>query len=96
MKSVLVIETPRNCDECFCSAVHQDIDGLRHMCRFTWLELTGENMVQTRPKWCPLKPMPEKQDMMEFHRANGIYSQRKGWNACLEEILGETECQKKN
>ncbi len=40
---------------------------------------------------CSLKPMPEKQDMMEFHRANGIYSQRKGWNACLEEILGETE-----
>jgi len=60
MKSILVIDTPRNCDECLCSAVHQDFDGLRHMCRFTWLELTGENMVQTRPKWCPLKPMPKK------------------------------------
>ena len=83
MKSLLIIDTPRNCQECLCSDVHQDFDGLRHMCRFTCLELTGENMVHTRPNWCPLKPMPCKSVW------NNDYSD--GYNACIDEILGETE-----
>ena len=91
MKSLLIIDTPRNCQECICSTIHQDFDGLRDMCRFTCLELTGENMVQNRPQWCPLKPMPNKKEgKKEFGWNCCEYTKftefEDGWNACLEEI----------
>ena len=95
MKSILITDTPRNCQECICSGIHQDFDGLRDMCRFTCLELTGENMVQNRPEWCPLKPMPEKRvlphEMVDLTNYGEEPWFTDGWNACLDEIMGETE-----
>lgn len=59
-----------------------------------------------RPSWCPLKPMPEKLPEVSYDSGwwgwNKILDRiieeqikvkdfTKGWNACLDEILGETE-----
>ena len=43
-----------------------------------------------------LKPLPPKLDENDWHRMfNGLFSEREayghGWNACLDEIVGETE-----
>ena len=40
------------------------------------------------PEWCPLKPMPQK-----ISKGNIFMSaiERDTWNACIDEILGETE-----
>lgn len=59
-KSILVIDTPENC---YCCGFCQDIHGFYYCCgcNDTWYEnqLEYEEM-NTKPDWCPLKPMPEK------------------------------------
>lgn len=35
---------------------------------------------------CPLKPMPQKKEILDSRMKTAI-----GWNACLDEITGETE-----
>lgn len=47
------------------------------VCRHTW---TGDY----RPSWCPLKPMPERYD-------EATMREQKGWNACIDELIGEEE-----
>jgi hypothetical protein len=93
MKSVLVINTPKSCYECYllregivdtCLPVDRDIhDG-------SFDEYNGI------PSWCPLKPLPKKmpmRDEAEFYLGymNGktkYLGFNEGYNACLEDILG--------
>ena len=39
---------------------------------------------------CPLKPMPNKR-VLDGSETDQIYGCYVGWNACIDEILGETE-----
>ena len=79
MKAILVIDMPNNCEEC----------------KIIYLQGHGESICDSvdwskRPSWCPLRPLPQKRktsvdtDLFE----QGV---NYGWNACLDEILGETE-----
>lgn len=76
MKSLLIIDTPKNCGDCPC--IHDEL----WMCQADKEYREGE--YSSIPSWCPLKPMPEKVvvDMSESHEA---YYQI-GWNECLEEL----------
>lgn len=81
MKAIIVIDMPKVCGECrasFCGDVWYCYAGEYRRPLFT------EN-IQEKPSWCPLRPMPEQ--MSWGHTADYI----DGYNACLEEILGETE-----
>ena len=48
---------------------------------------------KTRPKVCPLKPIPEKMEICgtyngEYYAKGGkMPSWKSGWNACIDEIL---------
>lgn len=81
-KSVLVIDTPKTCKECRCQMMlvcvpaDEDID-----------EYVDPNT--TMPEWCPLRPLPQKV-YAEFP-GSYEYGFLDGWNACLNEITGETE-----
>lgn len=84
MKAILVIEMPKDCVECNQFAFE--------CCHTMKREIERENIVQCkRPSWCPLRPMPEKIDIPFKGRANGIFTKCRGWNACVDAILGETE-----
>ena len=78
-KSVLVIDTPENCNSCdlcggtfhvFCEVNHRDIEDF-----------------SVKPDWCPLKPLPEKNttenDMTDYQC--GMVD---GRNQCIDEITG--------
>ena len=81
MKALIVIDMPKVCGECrasFCGDVWYCYAGEYRRPLFT------EN-IQEKPSWRPLRPMPEQ--MSWGHTADYI----DGYNACLEEILGETE-----
>ena len=75
MKAILVIDKAESCTGCmlgiynkkwFCLATNKDID----VCdRYSI------------PTWCPLKPMPEKQEYAVLSP-----SYRRGWNDCIEEL----------
>lgn len=87
MKAVLVIDMPNNCSECpyyhkadtywgdRCSLKFKDVDD--------YLKLGSG-----RPSWCPLRPMPQKVelDINEYYKGMAD-----GWNACIEEIVGDNE-----
>ena len=84
-KSILVIDTPKNCAEC----------------KLMYLQGVGESICnavdwERRPSWCPLKPLPEKMSMRDEAQFYLGYMNGKtkylgfneGYNACLEDILG--------
>lgn len=84
MKAILVIEMPDICYKCPC----YDHEG--GICQAT------SNWKTNREDGCPLRPMPRKLDANDWHRMfGGKYKEREakgyGWNACLDEITGETE-----
>lgn len=49
--------------------------------------------VSERPKWCPLKPIPKKRklpaDMVDYTNYGEEPWFTDGYNACIDEILGE-------
>ena len=81
MKAILILDMPdipKNCMSCPLIEYHHEYS---IVCRHIQ---TGD----TRPSWCQLKPMPSKKQI-----ENRWYSEDYsiGWNACIDEITGETE-----
>ena len=104
MKAILVINhMPSRCEECPCSSIDYETDGeMMFTCDaipFGYLELSEENMIDKKPSWCPLKPMPQKNEIKneeEFMNVCGWMFEVQtgmdiGWNDCIDEIMGETE-----
>lgn len=90
-KAVLVIDMPKNCKECKLM-VYDDIS---YWCPVrTMNDIFYETDVyqyvknETKPDWCPLKEIPEKKEIFNNcdDYLNGVDD---GWNACIDEILGE-------
>lgn len=91
-KSVLVIDTPESCLDCqfcyeldegeaYCSISDDDKDT-------SLMKKIEYGYCQGKPDWCPLKPLPEKDDFDDPY--DEYYTgYRDGWNRCLEEIVGE-------
>lgn len=83
MKAILVIDAPNECDECpclnyklwYCQADPKHRDG-------------AEDYV---PEWCPLKPMPQNKEIIGTKYIKDSNQYALGWNACIDEILGEEE-----
>ena len=76
MKSILIIDTPNDCYDCPC---YYDE---RNKCEVIFKNVDDDI---EKPSWCPLKPSPER--MSWGHSMEWI----DGYNACLDEITGETE-----
>lgn len=79
MKAILVIdEMPKNCDECPIRFIGEPNE-------WCWYLKHGLDDIKSKPKWCPLKPMPEKKEegdyMEDYDSLVAI-----GWNACIKEI----------
>lgn len=83
-KSVLVINTPKNCKECdchlwlVCVPADEDID--------EYIDAS-----KTKPDWCPLRPLPKKKDVPPNYGMMVGDPRGEGWNECLDAIIGETE-----
>ena len=87
MKAILVIDMPEKCIYC---PVY-DNDGI-YPCKAIDIEETEDYNELTIPSWCPLKPMPEKKEIKEVPiYLNDLLDFDRGWNACIDEILGEEE-----
>ena len=79
-KSILVIDTPKNCMECKMSGLYG-----------SWCHIIGDTYVKNGldiADDCPLKPLPQKveMDLNEYYK--GVAD---GWNDCIDSITGETE-----
>ena len=91
MKAILVIDMPNSCEDC-----HLRLALDRHRCintkenRLRWCgDEDGFYTSDTKPSWCPLKPLPEKKNATKEWVKNSddvAEAMKIGWNACLEEI----------
>ena len=79
-KSILIIDTPRQCYQCPCYSC----DSVSSFCQKENRETKGN----TKPDWCPLKPLPEPKYLTEEDEYDMYDS---GWDDCLTNILGETD-----
>ena len=78
MKSILVIDTPRNCLDC-----QLMVDG---WCYGVKADRT-QNTISTKDRtcWCPLKPLPEPKDI-GYPNDDYDVGFGDGWDACLKEL----------
>ena len=79
-KSVLVIDTPENCDSCMY------IGTFHSFCKINCRDIKDTS---AKPDWCPLKPLPEKK---EYVNPTSSAKAKKniiavGWNTCINTIV---------
>lgn len=102
-KSLLVVDTPKNCYDCPFGAEYCGNLGYEGCCELAGclnsdMRLITEELYdcesKSRPDWCPLKPLPEKMKVTglyngEYFKAGGkLPSYKIGWNDCIDEITG--------
>ena len=99
MKAILVIDMPKICNRCPLKITNFSFIGKKMM---VGCKLKGDRLndvFSERPTWCPLKPMPQKKEVKgDFYKQREIAMDRndlidfdKGYNKCIDEILGEQE-----
>ena len=81
-KAILVFDMPNDCYEC---------RQLRQRTYDRFCNMTHRSVVdaKTKPDWCPLREMPKKDDNDGLYQLEYTQGYMSGWNACLDEILGE-------
>ena len=93
MKSIMLVDTPKSCSMC----------KVRNICEVWNEELVKWKGYNDRLDNCPLRPLPEKKNIdiepvlssgntYEDGYNDGIeHSFDIGWNACIDEITGDSE-----
>ena len=91
MKAILVLnEMPSRCLNCNCVG-HINHNGKFNVCRITGEILQEDDYYKSKPDWCPLKLMPSKKPTIGKESENDIICMNAGYNACIDEILGDKE-----
>lgn len=93
-KSVLVIDTPDKCIDCIFCQEYRTKSREYACCYVTNGDSENDMKLidciygyrQSKPDWCPLKPLPEK--MTGVAPTDHWNSIKAGWNACIDEITG--------
>lgn len=86
-KSVLVVDTPKTCKECPCQMMLVCVPADEDIDEYI-------NPSKTKPDWCPLRPLPHKKMPKQdeaFPQDMRLIDRWRGWDACIDEIIGETE-----
>lgn len=90
MKAILVMDMPDCCYDCeFCRFNGGYVHGYYgRYCLLTGEDVQNNNfdIITSRHKTCPLKPMPERIPTNEYGYMTPYGSV---WNDCIDEILGE-------
>lgn len=94
MKAILILnKMSKSCADCPVCA-WSEVTGLYNCLNGTKEEkCVDEYLLDDRlnkPSWCPLKPLPQKRELPKLYEDNyELKAEIKGFNACLEELLGE-------
>lgn len=90
MKAILVLdEMPENCLEC---PIGKNISIPLETCIQCPIgKCVIDEEVMIRPDWCPLKPIPDKKNRNNRVVGDYLRGRSDGYNACIDEILGDKE-----
>lgn len=90
-KGIIVVDIPEYC----CRCPFEICGGDKYYCDiYETLNIAKKATPlpdrQIKPDWCPIRPMPEKKEVCgRYSQPDGVTASFKvGWNACIEEILG--------
>ena len=85
-KAILVMDMPTDCEDC---PLFKDGDKGERECKAT-RKGTEYDYYKTRPSWCPLREVPQKQvnNCLDNTYQRGA---KDGWNFCISEILKGSE-----
>lgn len=88
-KAILVMDMPESCFGC--NFMHCDEESDTETCQAT--ETARDiDLIEDRPKWCPLRELPEKRDTSHpkacYTNSYWTDEMNAGFNACLDEITG--------
>ena len=93
-KSIVVVNTPKTCVDCiFCQ--EYGIGSKKYAYCYVTNGDSENDMKpidciygyrQSKPDWCPLKPLPEK--MTGVASTDHWKSIKEGWNGCINKITG--------
>ncbi len=77
-KSILVIDTPENCEQCRFSGSDGDV------CCLEDKLILEQEYFDKKPDWCPLRGLPKKmvEETRWFDKEYAV-----GYNSCIDEIL---------
>lgn len=78
MKGVLLVDLPSNCKKC-------EWGRNRTFCKRRGKDYPCMEII---PWWCPIKPLPEKKDVVVAGTVDLISL---GWNDCIDDILEKPE-----
>lgn len=105
-KSVLVIDAPENCYDCpfgtsYCGELeYVGYCELADCLDYDVILMTEEHYdyeSKSRPKWCPLKLLPEKKSttapVSNYEVQKNLFAA--GWNACLREVTETSDKSKR-
>lgn len=93
-KSILLLDTPKNCVKCRFSVAHDysfASEQTRYICSITGkdTECRTDGWLDDKifkADWCPLKPMPKK---IKVRYGDDSQDWEQGYNSCIEQILDE-------
>ena len=89
-KSIIVIDTPNTCGECLFNQIYNP-----SFCSDLTVCTAVKNRLfiwqDDKPKWCPLRPLPNRKEDLHYPCNEYLQAVNEGWNVCLDEITGETE-----
>lgn len=98
-KSVLILDTPKMCDDCmFHYNTYDENDCFVDKCSALKDDYYHDMTIDGYTKkydGCPLKELPEKEEVCgeftyeDMWGADEKWAFQHGWNACLKKILGE-------
>lgn len=80
-KAILVMDMPTCCSECPCCYVSR--------CEVFQKGITREDIYESKPNWCPLREVPQKQEYDGLMEYDDIYAD--GFNTCIAEIMKGSE-----
>ena len=85
MKGIIVLdEIPEKCNQCNFWFAKATVP-VEYRCMGLQREITENELTKKKPDWCPIKPMPEKIEVLKYPHSMKF---SRGWNACLNEVLG--------
>lgn len=85
-KAILVVDMPSDCNHC----QFADFSNGQWECnQHKGGRIADAMKVRSVPSWCPLRPMPNKKTIFYEYEIEDLMNL--GWNACIDEILGETD-----
>lgn len=99
MQSILIFDTPTRCYDCpLFTSIGFDDDN--DYCEYGFCddrnilkqkEAQEKIRFDEKPKWCPLRPLPNRKEDLHYPCNEYVQAVNEGWNACLDEIEGEAD-----